>query len=108
MHPHKDAAQPQQEYEWLRWAGWAEGVSFLLLLGVAMPLKYLAGRPEAVRVVGAAHGGLFVVYVVLALIAARRYSWPGRRVGEALAAAFLPFGPFWFDARLRRELNRGA
>jgi len=108
MHPRKNSMHPHQDYEWLRWAGWAEGVSFLLLLGVAIPLKYLAGRPEAVRAVGAAHGGLFVIYVVLVLIAARRHSWPGRRVGTALAAAFLPFGPFWFDARLRRELNRDA
>ncbi|MBZ2178008.1 MAG: DUF3817 domain-containing protein [Acidobacteria bacterium] len=99
--------RPGEDF-WLRWAGWAEGLSFLLLLGVAMPLKYLAGRPEAVRVVGAAHGGLFVIYIVLVLLAARRDAWPARRVGEAFAAAFLPFGPFWFDARLRRELNRDA
>lgn len=97
-----------REDRWLRRAGWAEGFSFLLLLGVAMPLKYLAGRPEAVRVVGAAHGGLFVIYIVLVLVAARRDAWPARRVGEAMAAALLPFGPFWFDARLRRELNRDA
>jgi integral membrane protein len=42
-----------------------------------MPLKYLAGRPEAVRVVGAAHGGLFVIYIVLVLVDARRDAWPG-------------------------------
>lgn len=99
--------QPRED-RWLRRAGWAEGISFLLLLGIAMPLKYLAGKPEAVRVVGAAHGGLFVIYLVLVLVAARRDAWPARRVGEAVAAAFLPFGPFWFDARLRRELNRDA
>ncbi len=97
-----------REYEWLRWAGWAEGLSFLLLLGIAMPLKYLAGRPEAVRLVGSAHGGLFVIYIVVALIAARRFAWPWHRFAIAFIAAFLPFGPFWFDARLRRELNPGA
>jgi integral membrane protein len=97
-----------KEYMWLRWSGWAEGLSFLLLLGIAMPLKYLAGQPEAVRVVGSAHGALFVIYIVVVLIAARRFSWPLSRVAMAFAAAFFPFGPFWFDARLRRELNPGA
>ena len=43
-----------------------EGVSFLLLLGVAMPLKYLAGIPEVVTVVGAAHGVLFILYALAA------------------------------------------
>ncbi|HTO03360.1 MAG TPA: DUF3817 domain-containing protein, partial [Opitutus sp.] len=43
----------------LRFIGWWEGVSFLVLLGIAMPLKYLAGEPAAVRVVGMAHGILF-------------------------------------------------
>jgi len=97
-----------REYDWLRWAGWAEGLSFLLLLGIAMPLKYLAGQPEAVRLVGSAHGGLFVIYIVVALIVARRFSWPWSRFAMAFVAAFLPFGPFWFDARLRRELSQGA
>ena len=97
-----------REYDWLRWAGWAEGLSFLLLLGIAMPLKYLAGQPAAVRLVGSAHGGLFVIYLVVALIAARRFSWPWTRLAMALVAAFLPFGPFWFDARLRRELATGG
>src|SRR5262249_12017979 len=47
----------------LRLVGYAEGVSFLLLLGVAMPLKYAAGMPEVVFWVGLAHGILFMLYV---------------------------------------------
>ncbi len=70
-----------------------------------MPLKYLAGDPRAVRWAGPAHGLLFVVYVLLALIAARNHRWPGREIGLAILAAVLPFGPFWFDARLRKAIS---
>lgn len=94
------------KYKWLRRFGSAEAISFLLLLGVAMPLKYFAGMPMAVRVVGAAHGILFILYTIAVLAAARQWRWPAGRTGFALAAALLPFGPFWFDARLRREEDR--
>ncbi|MBY0506474.1 MAG: DUF3817 domain-containing protein [Bryobacteraceae bacterium] len=89
-------------YRRLHWAGLAEGISFLLLLGVAMPLKYLAGRPEAVRLVGSLHGALFVLYVIAALLAARKFRWPAVTTAQALIAAVLPLGPFWFDAKLRK------
>ena len=90
----------------LRVAGCLEGVSFLILLGIAMPLKYLAGRPEAVRVVGMAHGILFMAYVALVLVARREQRWPARTTAWLLAAAFLPFGPFVADARLLRESGK--
>ena len=84
-------------------AGFLEGISFLVLLGIAMPLKYLAGRPEAVRVVGMAHGILFIAYVALVFAARRERRWPARTTAWLLAAAFLPFGPFVADARLLRQ-----
>lgn len=96
--------QALNDYKWLHWAGIAEASSFLILLGIAMPLKYLAADPRAVRWVGSAHGFLFVVYVLSALIAARNHRWPASRIGLAFLAAVLPFGPFWFDARLRKAV----
>ena len=92
------------EYRQLRWAGLAEGISFLLLLGIAMPLKYLAGQPQYVRMVGSVHGLLFVVYVLLVMLAAQAAKWPRATVLMALVAAVIPFGPFWFDAKLRKGL----
>ncbi len=68
-----------------------------------MPLKYLAGLPQAVRIVGSLHGLLFVAYVLTVLLAARRFQWSASTVLMALIAAVLPFGPFWFDAKIRRE-----
>jgi integral membrane protein len=82
-----------------------EGSSFVLLLFIAMPLKYLAGRPEMVRVVGMAHGLLFVAFVFAVLQVAFEHRWPIRRALAALAASVLPFGPFILDARLLRGLE---
>lgn len=89
----------------LRVIGWLEGVSFLVLLGVAMPLKYLAGMPEMVRIVGWMHGVLFVAFLAAVAQVARRLRWPYDRAAGAVAAALLPFGTFVLDRRLRRTLD---
>ena len=80
-----------------------EGLSFLLLLFVAMPLKYVWGMPQMVRGVGMAHGVLFVAYLALLALAAVEYRWGPRRVAAALLASLVPGGTFWLDAQLRRE-----
>lgn len=87
----------------LRTLGFLEGISFLLLLGVAMPLKYMAGMPMAVSIVGAAHGALFVLYILAVGHVKRVHRWPMDRAMLAVIAAVLPFGPFVFDRTLRRE-----
>lgn len=87
----------------LRAVGFLEGVSFLVLLGIAMPLKYLAGQPEAVRMVGMAHGVLFVLYVLLVIQVAIEHSWTWQKTLLALVVSVLPFGTFWADKKLFRE-----
>jgi len=86
----------------LRLIGYCEGTSFLLLLGVAMPLKYLAGRPGAVRVAGMAHGIFFLLYVAAVFQATAEHGWPRKKTVMLLVAALLPFGPFYADAKLLR------
>ncbi len=83
-----------------------EGVSFLVLLGVAMPLKYFAGVPEVVTVVGAAHGVLFVVYALAAAILTLALRWSPLWFVGAMAASVVPFGTFYLDARLKRVQQR--
>lgn len=85
----------------LRIIGCLEGVSYLLLLGVAMPLKYLAGLPEAVLYTGWVHGILFMTYGVLVL-----HGWISKTLDFklsvlAMVAAILPLGPFFLDGKLR-------
>lgn len=86
----------------LRRLSLVEGVSTLLLFGVAMPLKYLAGMPLAVRIVGSIHGLLFVALVAMFALAIRRVPLPPGLAVLGAAAAVLPFGPFLFDPRLKR------
>ena len=87
----------------LRVIGIWEGVSFLVLLGIAMPLKYVYGEPGAVRVVGMAHGVLFMLYVGAAIQAALEHKWAWKRTALVLLASLLPAGPFVVDAKLLRE-----
>jgi integral membrane protein len=80
-----------------------EGLSFLLLLFVAMPLKYALGMPQVVRVVGMAHGILFIAYLATLAVATVEHRWGPRRLAVALLASLVPGGTFWLDMRLRRE-----
>lgn len=92
----------------LRAIGFLEGISFIVLLGIAMPLKYFMGRPEAVRIVGMAHGVLFLLYLAAAAQAALEYRWPWKRTLMVVVASFIPFGPFYVDAKLLRHSERGG
>ena len=87
----------------LRAIGFIEGVSFLLLLGVAMPLKYFAGMPQAVTAAGWLHGILFISFCIALTQAHQDANWSPWRSGTVLIAALLPFGPFAIDKKLRRE-----
>lgn len=84
----------------LRSIGFLEGTSFLLLLFIAMPLKYLAGQPLAVTWIGTAHGALWVVYLVVLLITWRHYGWGFGKLFMGGVASVLPFGPFVFDRKV--------
>jgi len=87
----------------LRIIGIAEGTSFLVLLLIAMPLKYLADQPMAVKIVGSLHGGLFLLYCLALALAARAHSWPPSRSWWGFVASIVPAGTFIFDGSLKRE-----
>ena len=88
--------------KWLRRVGISEGVSTLVLFGVAMPLKYLGDMPRAVTIVGSLHGALFVLLVVMFLMAIRRVPISSSLAMVGIVAAVFPFGPFVVDRRLGR------
>ncbi|RYY18714.1 MAG: DUF3817 domain-containing protein [Chitinophagaceae bacterium] len=87
----------------LRKIGFAEGLSWLLLLVIAMPLKYLAGQPLAVKIVGWIHGFLFMAYILQLVRVQIAYRWSLKTFILGLLASFLPFGTWVFDARLKKE-----
>lgn len=80
-----------------------EGISFLLLLFIAMPLKYMMDMPLAVTYVGWAHGVLFVLYIYMVFPTARKVGWDFSKTLFALIASVLPFGPFIFDRYLSKK-----
>lgn len=88
----------------LRTLGLLEGASFLLLLFIAMPLKYLADQPLAVRYVGMAHGVLFLLYLLAIVPVALDQRWPLKTITLAVLASLLPAGPFVFDAKVLKPL----
>lgn len=81
----------------------AEGGSFLALLFIAMPMKYLMGMPRVVTVVGAIHGMLFLLYVGQLAKLRTTYQWDNRFSLYAFLASLLPFGPLVFDKYLREK-----
>jgi len=86
----------------LRITGIIEGLSFIILLVIAMPLKYIAGKPEMVSIVGMAHGVLFVLYIALSVLAKFQYPWSWRKMFLLWLASVVPFGTFYADYKLLR------
>ena len=82
----------------------AEGISFLVLLLVAMPLKYMMQIPEPVKYVGWAHGVLFVLYGILLLLVCIVVKWRFLRTLVAFLVSFIPFGTFWLDVKISKEI----
>ena len=78
----------------------AEGISFLVLLLIAMPIKYILGNEWAVKIVGWAHGILFVAYVYYVARCWHAYRWSTGFTAAALLASLVPFGPFILHRRL--------
>ncbi len=86
--------------KYFRILGFVEACSLLLLFFVAMPLKYIAHKPEAVRIVGSAHGALFIAYVISAFLMAKKLKWSPSLLIFACVLSSVPFGPFIFDKKL--------
>lgn len=87
----------------LRLIGIAEGFSFLILLLIAMPLKYQFDFPLAVKYVGWAHGVLFILYIIAVLAAIKAMNWGFKGVAVAVIASLLPAGTFVLDKTLRKR-----
>jgi len=80
-----------------------EGISYLILLCIAMPLKYKFGFELAVKYTGWAHGVLFIAYIILLLKVWKQYNWSFKKVVFAFIASLIPFGTFVLDKQLREN-----
>ena len=87
----------------LRLLAWLEGISFLLLLGIGMPLKYMYEMPQPNMVIGMAHGVLFIAYCLWVFIVKIEHEWSLKKTFLALLASLIPFGTFVADAKLFKQ-----
>ena len=80
-----------------------EGLSYVVLVAIAMPLKYAAGNTTIVPLVGRIHGGLFVLFVLALVAVTSAERWTRRQVATAFIAGTIPLGAFWLEHRLRKQ-----
>ena len=80
-----------------------EGISFLVLFFITMPLKYLMDMPMPNKIFGMGHGILFIGYVVQVFNMQHAYKWTKAKTFWALIASVVPFGTFYADMKLFRD-----
>ncbi|MHA7057313.1 DUF3817 domain-containing protein [Aquimarina sp. M1] len=82
-----------------RLISYLEGISYLAILFVTMPLKYLFASPEPNKVIGMAHGFLFLAYIVFAFLIKSEKQWNSKTLVIVLLCSIIPFGTFWMDKK---------
>ncbi|MFK7833129.1 MAG: DUF3817 domain-containing protein [Winogradskyella sp.] len=80
-----------------------EGVSYLLLLFIAVPIKYISEDPQYVKMLGMPHGVLFMAYVVIAIFISAYMKWNLKTLAIVLAASVIPFGTFYVEKKYLKQ-----
>ncbi|MFD2968131.1 DUF3817 domain-containing protein [Sphingobacterium bambusae] len=81
-----------------------EAISTVILFFVAMPLKYIAKIPEAVKVAGSIHGFLVVLFVVMLIMCWSEYKWTLKRVATYFVLSLIPIVSFWVERDLKKQI----
>lgn len=80
-----------------------EGLSYVLLLFIATPMKYFMNEPKYVKLLGMPHGLLFIAYIVLAVILGANLKWNSKTMRLVLLASIIPFGTFYIDKKILKQ-----
>jgi len=88
-----------------RMVAFLEGLSYILLLFIATPIKYLADDPQYVKLLGMPHGLLFMLYIILAFMLKQENTWFNSNFKMVLLASIIPFGTFYLDHKYLRKSN---
>jgi len=81
-----------------------EGISYILLLFVAVPVKYLMDDPQYVKLLGMPHGLLFISYITLAFLLKSDFKWNTKQFGFVLLASIIPFGTFYINRKYLKTI----
>ncbi len=84
-----------------------EGVSYILLLFIATPVKYLLNDPQYVKLLGMPHGLLFIGYIILAFMMKSDLKWNSKQLTTVLVASIIPFGTFYIDRKYLKPIMNG-
>ena len=87
-----------------RLTAFLEGVSYILLLFIAVPIKYLLNEALYVKILGMPHGILFILYILFSIIAKIKYNWNFRKFLVISIASLVPFGTFYIDKKYLKKL----
>ncbi len=79
-----------------------EGISYILLLFIAVPIKYISGNPSYVKMLGMPHGLFFIGYIVLAIMLKYELGWKGKTFGIVCLLSLIPFGTFFIGKYLNK------
>ena len=82
-----------------------EGISYLLLLFIAVPLKYFNGQEYLVKILGMPHGILFILYILISIILKNKMNWSIRQTIEIMIGSIIPFGTFYIDFKYLKSSN---
>ncbi len=85
-----------------------EGVSYILLLGIAVPVKYGLDNPAYVKLLGMPHGLLFVAYIFMAFMVSSELKWNTKTLFTVLIASVIPFGTFYIEKKYLKPDNTQA
>lgn len=88
-----------------RFVAFLEGLSYILLLFIATPIKYLANDPQYVKMLGMPHGLLFMLYIILAFMLKQENTWFKDNFKMVLLASIIPFGTFYLDHKYLKKIN---
>lgn len=86
-----------------RWISLLEGLSYILLLFIAVPLKYGVGDDFLVKLLGMPHGILFILYLFLAFYLKDSYEWKWNQTAIVFLASIVPFGTFYVDRKYLKD-----
>ena len=89
---------------WLRLVALMEGLSLLALLFIAMPYKYLLDKPELVKIIGMAHGVLFLLFISASIMVKPKSDWNNKSFIIVLLSSVIPFGTFYSDKKYFKPL----
>ncbi|WP_295773335.1 DUF3817 domain-containing protein [uncultured Mucilaginibacter sp.] len=90
----------------LRIIGFLEGISLLMLIFIAVPLKYYAHNPAMVKAIGPAHGALFLLFIFNTLSVGVEQGWQFKNTTwKVLLACIIPFGTFYIDKQILYKID---